>query len=61
MKQFEKKLDGNNTKKNTKRCFEQILEATPNKTVFLRLLNSYLKNYPNKTNKGSAGEVRTIS
>ena len=32
-------------------CFEQILEATPNKTVTVEPLASQLKNHPSKTNK----------
>ena len=32
-------------------CFEQILEATPNKTAAVLPLTSYLKNHPSKMNK----------
>ena len=37
--------------KNTSCCFEQILEATPHKTVVIRRLASHLTNHPYKTNK----------
>ena len=34
-------------------CFEQILEAIPNKTAAVQPLTSHLKNHPSKTNKTS--------
>ena len=37
--------------KNVMCCFEQILEATPHKTLAIRPLTSHLTNYPSKTNK----------
>ena len=38
-------------KKNTTCCFEQILEAAPNKTVAVRPLTSLFISHPNKTRK----------
>ena len=61
MKRKEKKIDENNTRM---WCFEQILEATPDKTAAVWPPTSYLTNHPskmNKTCKGTAGEVRTNS
>ena len=37
--------------KNTVCCFEQILEATPNKTAVVWTLTSHLTDNPSKTNK----------
>ena len=52
MKRKEKKLNGV-LHKDATCCFEQILEAAPNKTEVVRLLPSLLRNHPNNPSKTS--------
>ena len=46
-----------NKNKNSESYFEQILEATPHKTLVVRPLTSYLTNYPSKVNKAWEAET----
>ena len=47
--------------KDATRCFEKILEVTPEKTASVRPLASHLTNYPSKTNKTGHEEFIRIN